>query len=82
MIIEMFLALPLFTEDKQPFIKDIRVEFIPSASRFCTDKGNNPFNLKCKILTMIDMNPTPGDNKQHRYYSDCIRKKYPIQPGM
>jgi hypothetical protein len=63
MIIQMFLALPLFTKNEQPFFKDVRVEFIPGTSWLCTDKGNNPFNLKSKILAMIDMNPTPGCNK-------------------
>ncbi len=78
MIIQMFLALPLFTEDEQPFFKDVRVEFIPGTSRLCTDKGNNTFDLKGKILAMIEMNPTPGGNKEHSYYSDCTWKKYLI----
>jgi len=34
MIVKVFLALPLFTKDVQPLIKDICVEFIPGTSRF------------------------------------------------
>jgi len=63
MIIEMFPALPLFTENEQSHIEDIRVEFIPGTSRLCTDKRNNPFNLKSKILAMFRVNPAPGGYK-------------------
>ena len=63
MIIEVFPALPFFTKDEQAFIKDIRMEFIPATPRLCTDKGNNSFNLKSKILAMFLVNTTPGCNK-------------------
>jgi len=63
MIVEMLPALPLFTKYEQSHIEDIRVEFIPVTSRFCTDKGNDPFNLKSKILAMFRVNPAPGGNK-------------------
>jgi len=60
MIVKMFLALPLFAKDEQSFFKDIGMEFISGTSRLCTDKGNYSFNLKSKILAIIDMNTTPG----------------------
>jgi hypothetical protein len=69
MIVQVFLALPLFTKDEQPFFKDICVEFIPGTSRLCTDKGHNPANLIHKILAMIRVNTTPGCNEQHTYNS-------------
>ena len=59
MIVKMFLALPLFAKDKQPFIKDIGMEFIPGTSGLCTDKGNNSFHLKSKFLAMFRSNTTP-----------------------
>ena len=70
MIVKVFLALPLFTKDVQPLIKDICVEFIPGTSMFCTNKGNNPVNLMNKVLTMIRVYTTPGCYRQHTHYSD------------
>ena len=63
MIVELFLRLPLFAKDKQPFIKDIGMEFISGTPGLCTDKGNNPFHLKSKFLVMFRANTAPGCNK-------------------
>ncbi|MFA4849595.1 MAG: hypothetical protein WC626_07695 [Methanoregula sp.] len=63
MIVKMFLAIPLFTKDKQPFFKDVCMEFVSKTPGFCTNKGDNSFNLKCKILAMFKVNTTPGCNK-------------------
>ena len=63
MIVKVFLAHPLFTKDKQPFIKDIGMEFVSGTTGLCTDKGNNPFHLKSKFLAMFRVNTTPGCNK-------------------
>jgi hypothetical protein len=63
MIVKVFPALPLFAEDEQPFFKDVCMEFVSGTPGFGTDKGNNSFNLKCKILAMFQVNTTPGCNK-------------------
>ena len=63
MIVEVFLLLPLFAKDKQPFIKDIGMEFISGTPGLCTDKRNNPFHLKSKFLAMFRANTAPGCNK-------------------
>ena len=60
MIVKMFLALPLFAKDKQPFIKDIGMEFIPGTSGLCPDKGNDLINPIYKVLVMLRANPAPG----------------------
>jgi hypothetical protein len=80
MIVKVFLAHPLFAKDKQPFIKDIGMEFVSGTTGLCTDKGNNPVHLMDKVLAMCRMNTAPGCYKQHTYSSDCIRKKYPGFP--
>jgi len=78
MIIKVFPALPLFTKDEQSLFKGICMEFIPGTSGLCTDKGDNPVYLMNKVLPMIRADMTPGGNKEHSYYSDYVRKKYPI----
>jgi hypothetical protein len=60
MIVKVFLALPLFTEDKQPHLKNIGMEFISGTPGLCTDKRNNPFHLKSKFIAMFRVNTTPG----------------------
>jgi hypothetical protein len=60
MCIEVFLAHPLFTKDKQSLVKDIRMEFVPGTSGFCTDKGNDLMYLFDKVREMLRANPTPG----------------------
>ena len=60
MIVKVFLRLPLFGKDKQPFIKDIGMEFISGTPWLCTDNGNNPFHLKSKFLAMFRVNTAPG----------------------
>jgi hypothetical protein len=60
MFVKVFLALPLFAKDKQPFIKDIGMKFISGTPWLCTDKGNNPLYLKSEFLAMFRVNTTPG----------------------
>ena len=60
MIVQVFTARPLFTEDEKTNFEDICKKFIPGTSLLCTDKGNNAFNLKSKILAMFRVNTTPG----------------------
>jgi hypothetical protein len=60
MCIKVFLAHPLFTKDKQPLVKDIRMEFVPGASWLCPDKRNDLINLLNKIPVMLRVNPASG----------------------
>jgi hypothetical protein len=60
MIIQVFPACPLFTEDEQTYFEDICKEFVSGTSRLCTDKEDYPFHLKSKILAMFRVNTTPG----------------------
>ena len=80
MIVEVFPALPLFTKDEQSLFEDICMEFISGTSGLCTDEGNNPAHLVSKVLAVIRADTAPGGNKQHTYYLDYVRKKYPISP--
>jgi hypothetical protein len=82
MVIEMFLALPLFTENKQPRFISICMEFIPGAPGLCTDEGNNPGYLIDKVPAMPRVNMAPGRYEQHTFYSDAGRKKYPVFPAV
>jgi len=82
MIIKEFLALPLFTENKQPRFISICMEFIPGAPGLCTDEGNNPGYLIDKFPAMLRVNMAPGRYEQHTFYSDAGRKKYPVFPAV
>ena len=75
MVIEMFLALPLFTKNEQPLFKDICMEFIPHAPGLCTDEGNNPVYLINKIPAMLRVNTASGRYEQHTFCSEAGRKK-------
>lgn len=65
MVVQVFPACPLFTKDEQPHFENICMEFIPGASRFCPDKGNNSFNLKSEILAMFRVHTTSCCDKYH-----------------
>jgi hypothetical protein len=82
MIVKLFLALPLFTENKQPRFKGISMEFIPGAPGLCPDTGNNPGYLIDKVPAMFRVNMAPGRYEQHMFYSDAVRKKYPVFPAV
>ena len=78
MIIKVFLAPPLFTKNKQTLVKDICMEFISCAPGLCPDQGNNPVNLINKVPAMLRVNTASGRYEQHTFYSDAVRKKYPV----
>ena len=63
MVVQVFLAFPLFTKDEQPLVKDIGMEFIPGKSRLCTDYWDNPVHLVSKVLAMVQVDPAPGCDK-------------------
>ena len=75
MNIKVFLALPLFTKNKQTLVKGICMEFISCAPGLCPDKGNNPVYLIDKVPGMFRVNTAPGRYEQHTGYSDAVRKK-------
>ena len=75
MIIKVFLALPLFTEDEQTLFKGICMEFISRTSRLCTDQGNNPVYLIDKVPVMLRENMAPGSNEQYTYLSRSCQEK-------
>jgi hypothetical protein len=77
MIVEVFSALPLFTENKQPLFKHVSMEFVSGTSGLCMDEGNNTTHLVNKVLVILHANTTPGGNEQHTQLSGFCQEKVP-----